>query len=220
MTGMTGALAIAGGTQAYGAIVSVATPAAILPSAYPTTATAFSNWDVNGDGTADFQFAFRQPQGTTGVYWQADIYELATTNLVLGYTSSIVYTGRLEFGAPVAEGNGNTFTRGFGTTSNQLVIGSRYSGTPYGQFQPPNSTGYLGFKFAVGTNTYNGWIQVKTAQGYGLSFVDAAYNDTPNGAINAGQTAVPEPGTIASLAFGSAALAGATWRRKKAAQAV
>ena len=218
-TGLAGAVAIAGGSQAYGAIVNVATPANILPTTFPPTATQSSNWDVNGDGVADFQFAFRQPQGATGVYWQADIYELSTSNLVLGYTASITYTGRLTAGTPVASGGGNTFTTGFGTNGNQLVISSKYSGTNYGQFQAPNSTGYLGFKFVVGANTYNGWIQVKTGQGYGLSFINAAYNNTPNGAINAGQTAaVPEPGTVAAVAFGSAALAGAAWRRKKAAK--
>ena len=212
-------MAIAGGSQAYGAIVSATDPANLLPSAFPTASTASVNWDVNGDGTADFQFQFRQPQGATGTFWQASIFELTPANLVLGYTSSITYAGRLEAGVPVASGGGNTFTHGFGSGSNKLVIASRYGTTNYGQFLPPNSTGFIGFKFAVGANTYNGWIEVKTGVNYGLSFIAAAYNDTPGGAIAAGQgpLAVPEPGTVASLAFGSAALAGAAWKRKKAA---
>jgi hypothetical protein len=211
--GLAGALAIASGSSAYGAIVSANLPTNIFPASFPTGSTTTVSWDVNGDGINDFNFSFRQPESTTGVDWQANIYAFANS-AVLGYVGPYFpYAGRFTNGQAIAAGGGNTFQPGV-AAGTQIIIASIYAGTTYGQFQPPNSTGFIGFQFTVGANTFNGYIQLKTSRSFGIDFISAFYNDTPGGAITAGQ--VPEPGTLALLAFGAVGVAGAIAKRRKA----
>ena len=211
--GLAGALAIASGSSAYGAIVSANLPTDIFPASFPTGSTTTVSWDVNGDGINDFNFSFRQPESTTGIDWQANIYAFANS-AVLGYVGPYFpYAGRFTAGQPIAAGGGNTFQPGV-AAGTQIIIASIYAGTTYGQFQPPNSTGFIGFQFTVGANTFNGYIQLKTSRSFGIDFISAFYNNTPGGAITAGQ--VPEPGTLALLAFGAVGVAGAIAKRRKA----
>jgi hypothetical protein len=212
--GLAGALAIASGSSAYGAIVSASSlPTDIFPATFPTTSTTVVNWDVNGDSVIDFTFSFRQPQ-TAGVDWQANMNAL-TNSAVLGYVGpSFPYAERLINGQAVAPSGTNVFVAGLASPGKQVIISSIFASTPYGQFQPPNSTGFIGFQFTVGANTFNGYIQLKVGRSFGIDFISAFYNNTPGGAITAGQ--VPEPGTLALLAFGAVGVVGAIAKRRKA----
>jgi hypothetical protein len=49
--------------------------------------------------------------------------------------------------------------------------------------------GFIGFKFIVGANTHYGWARIQVAADASSMIIkDYAYNSTPDGAINAGQT--------------------------------
>ena len=93
--GLVGALAIAGGTTAYGDIIVVATPADFTVA--PGTASVSVNWDVNGDSVVDFVFNYRYPNSATGpaVIWQANINPFtgsAATNGTVGYQGCAYFT--------------------------------------------------------------------------------------------------------------------------------
>ena len=141
--GLAGAVAIASGTSAYGSIVQVATPAdltntpggggAIPGFASFTGTSAF--WDVNSDGTNDFLFYNRYPNtaaGSYGVVWQLGFgpatAALATTNGVVGYQGAFVrYASAFGTGTPVNAASAFS-------TSQQVVLGSRYSYGPNGVY--------------------------------------------------------------------------------------
>jgi hypothetical protein len=72
--------------------------------------------------------------------------------------------------------------------------------------------GIVGFKFFDGTNTYFGWGRLSKGASATTAgtWVDFAYENTPNTGILAG--AVPAPGSVALLALGALGMAG---RRRK-----
>lgn len=234
MTGITGALALAGGSQAYASVVNVATPAnltntagggTVLPDSSAMTGT-YTYWDVNGDGINDFLFEDRYPNtdplSDKGVIWQLRMQPattaLASSNNVIGYGTSATFKYATSLNAGVTIGAGGAFSGGATT----LVLGSQYTygGTPsyYGGFayaKPPGTNAYAGFRFAAGGSTYYGWVQLSVSAGK-ISFVNAAYDDAPDTAITAGALAVPEPGSMAALAVGAAAVLGAVAKRRLA----
>lgn len=220
--GLAGAMAIAGGTNAYGAIVNVQPPSNLTTTAGTATGPT-TTWDVNKDGTADFTFSIRYPNGT-GVAWQ-DNMQGAAGNSVLGYGSAATY----RYGSAFSLGTTIGPTPPTGTaysTALQTIMGSVYNGVPYGGFAYNGAPGtgsvsagnlsYAGFSFVSGGNTYYGWLRMSANAG-NMTFVSAAYNNTPGATIAAGATAVPEPGTLAGLAMGAAALGGVAWRRRRQA---
>ena len=220
-TGLAGAIAIAGGTNAYGAVVNVTPPSNLTTTAGTATGPS-TTWDVNKDGIADFTFSLRYPNGT-GVAWQ-DNMQGATGNSVLGYGSA---ANAFRYGSAFSLGTTIGTTPPTGTayaTALQTIMGSVYNGVPYGGFAYTGAPGtgsvaagnlsYAGFSFVVGGNTYFGWLRMSVNAG-NMTFVSAAYNNTPGASIMAGATAVPEPGTLAGLAMGAAALGGVAWRRRR-----
>jgi hypothetical protein len=77
-------------------------------------------------------------------------------------------------------------------------------------------TGYVGFRFNDGGGFQYGWARIKMDSGAPLNnftLVSYAYGDlgTP---VVAGQTAVPEPGSLGLLAIGAAGVL--LWRRQRA----
>lgn len=225
--GVTGAMALAAGTTAYANIVTVATPTDFVVA--PNTNTVGPvNWDVNGDGTIDFQFTYRFPNTATGsgVIWQARMDPAtgtSATNGVLGYQGNFVryaeaFTLGTTFGATPPP---NTPAVSFSTTS-FVVLGSRYlsNNVPsyYGGFAtgatPPGTQAFVGFRFNIGANTHFGWLRLSVGPG-SIDFVSAAWENTPNTAIAAG--AVPEPGTLALLSIGAAGVLGTVIRRRRSA---
>ena len=213
-------MTIAGGSQAYGAVVSVAVPPNITSNS--TAGSPITDfWDVNGDGVSDFQLtvgfnATYQAAygGVSGSYVAYNTF--GTTNQVVGYAGSFGnYATRLLNGQAISASSafiyGNYLT----------ILGSRFSGKNYGQFR---TRGFLGFEFMAADGLHYGYLNLVSAVAgstaanlsSSLTFYSAAYETMPNTAITI-PSAVPEPSSLAALAFAGAGLAGAAaYRRKKA----
>lgn len=213
---LAGAAALAAGTNAYATIQPLPLPANINPTSFPTSGPLVVAWNVDGDAQAEFSFSFSQPQNAGALDWQATATGIAGANAsILGYfgAGGYIFGQRLPLYAAVAASGGNSFLSGV-----SLTLASRFGGVDYGAFAGGNSTGYLGFSFANGGNTFFGYLQFTTSRSNGIQFIGAAYNDVPGGAILAGQpTPIPEPATLAALAFGMAGLGVAARRRARAA---
>jgi PEP-CTERM motif len=215
--GLFGALAIAGGSSAYGAVVTVTPPATLAPASLPQTTNISRTFDLNSDGTTDFTFQFRQPQ-SSGFDWQATIVP-ATGDFTFGqYGLAIgeIYVQRYLAGELI--GNTPPTHTGAvpaGPTTN--VFASKYGANRDGQVLPPNSRGFVGLKLTAGANTFYGYIELQVTRSTGagspgIQFFSAAYDNTSLTPIAAG--AVPEPGTLAMLAFGGATVLAAGARRR------
>lgn len=233
--GLSGAIAFAGSTQAYGAVVNLTLPTNI-PGHAPSTAgttreyynaetgvtstttTANPGYDLNlgyfnGSATAPNEFF-------TGVYVNGG-------GIVSYYASNATnYAYGVALGKTIGTG-GNYATFGQ-KTGYYSILSLTYNGTAYAIMQPGTSY-YLGFQFTAADGMkHDGWLQLESdayasaANPGGFKFLAGAYNTTPDaqgGIIAAGQTAVPEPGTLSSLAVGAAALGGLGLKRRRSARA-
>ncbi len=198
-SGLAGAAALAAASGAYAAIV----PAASLPPITLTGAPATINatpWDIDGDGFDDLLMLVANQSGPfTNTTWSSQVAMLGN--------SAVAYIG--FFGAPYAyslpagvDVGSQPFDPGFGAYG-QVILGSDYGGSLYGQFVGAGELGYLGIRFTNGTGDHFAWALVRSTMGASLEVLGAYYNDTPLGAIQTGQ--IPAPGTLAALAFGAAA---------------
>ncbi len=213
--GLAGAAALAAGTEAYGSVVSVAAPTNFVPASGTTNPANTRPWDVNSDGTADFELFFQQ--SSTNGNWVSGIYGYggAGINCASGYAGPYVtYVYRLGTGAMIGPA-----TPFYQATGYVAVFASKFSGVLYGQWSAPNTTGYVGFEFTATDGIHFGYFKVTTnrfqnaANPGGQVFAEAFYETTPNTPI----TIVPEPSSLAALALGSALLGGVALRRRKGA---
>ena len=220
LNGLAGAAAVAGATQGYAAIVSIPLPTNITGNnpANTSTTPVRRTIDIDGNGTADLQLAYRS--FTTGAYaiQQSFVYAY-TTGAVAGsaFSATAFYAYELGLGTtPAASsfGNAGTYLSHLATQVNANAYGFWYLG----------DKGYVAFSFLnTKTNQTNyGYIQLETdayasaANPGGLRFFSAAYDNTgAQIAMGAAPTVVPEPGTLAALAFGGLGLGAAAYRRRK-----
>lgn len=216
--GLVGALAIAGGSAAYGNVVVVTPPPTLAPPTVPLPETTTSQgvsefWDVNNDGIDDFQFTFRQPQTAGSLDWQANVF--AQTGVTFGALgTTFFYVQRFNAGDTIGP-SPNVIP-----TAQQGILASRFATTSYGNFLSPNSRGFMGFQFTTMAGSFFGYLELKATKAPaggqpGIQFFSAAYDNTPLTPIMAGATAVPEPGTLAMLAFGAAGVLTVQQRRKR-----
>ena len=241
LTGLAGAAAMAGASQAYGAVVNVTLPTNIVGTAPSAAGTAINrSIDLNGDGQRDVYIRYR------------DIAEPATANttggtLLLSYiymgTSTAqggVYGGQIATGGTpaystyafsLAQGTSVGSSGVFYQTSGYLShLVTNYKGTNYGFTDYLGKAGVaenVGFKFLTSTGqTDYGYIQLATdpyvsaANPGGIKFLGLAYDNSGAAiTIPAIPAGVPEPGTLAALAVGAAAVAGVGLKRRRAAAA-
>ena len=224
-TGLAGALALAGGSQAYGSIVFSATPANIVPTSGTFGPYGFS-LDVDHNGTKDVGVFFYQT--STDGTWISGFNGLDNGGGVglaapIGYVNPAFgysYVSRLGVGYTV---NANSAFYQNGTYVNRLA--SRFNGAFYGQFTTQGGTplnGWVGFEFTAPDGLHFGALNLTVApytdaaDPGGIEFGTLEYQSIPGAPLTI--TDVPEPGTLAALAFGVAGTGVALRRRAKAAR--
>lgn len=217
-TGLAGAIAIAGASQSYGSVVVVATPANFTPTSGVTASGSIATWDVNNDKTIDFGFGFSQAS-TTGNFFTG-MYGIGGTGVAAGvgtYGAYGFYLSRLAAGDTV--GSTSAFGQNAGYYS---VLASRFSGSFYGNFVSSTGVtqaGWVGFEFTAADGLHYGAIDLavnryqSAASPGGFQFLGAEYQTVSGQALTI--TAVPEPTSLAALAFGAVGAAGVALRRRK-----
>ncbi len=202
---------------AGGAALASATPAnaAVIHYGGPTLDTAGSSFNLDLDGDLTTDFTFQSGAGDSTAMIEAFV------NFPAGGV-----TGPLTLGTPV------NATTTFATSSPYKLAKAfvdsagvvTSSSGPYAI--APNQ--YMGLTFDIGGVAHYGWARLElygtgTPEANGLlaqgqldiRLMEYAYETNNRGAIAAGQTAVPEPSTLALFALGAAGIA--AMRRRKAA---
>jgi hypothetical protein len=232
MTGMAGAVALAGASQAYGTIINVAAPTDIPGNAPNTAGTTREFWDVDtgqttstrSTGGDSIEFAYLNSSTYTESF--TGLYVFGGKPVAYYASNGVTYPYPLAKGTTIGTGGPYSF---YQTSGKLSFLAFSYGGNFYG-FNSQNSLEYVGFDFTSTDGlVHDGWVELESISNDGtdldggLTFVGAAYNSVPDssgGTITAGQSgtnAVPEPGTLAALAVGAVGLAGAGLRRRRRA---
>ena len=176
-------------------------------------------WDVDNDGTFDFELRHGSTLGTSHF---AIFNILSGAGFVQNPLNSTSYgIQKLPGGYVLSAGITNY---AFGTTpkasnivtdNGSLSLWVGQSGWEIGD------TGYFGFRFTNAGGVHYGWGELTftgSPSGAGFTLNEAWYNDVVGESIIVGATAVPEPETVAlglgALALGAAGLR--RWRKSKA----
>jgi len=223
-TGLAGAAALAGVTQAYGAVVVRPIPANIAgkdPTTTTSSTTTQRNIDVDGNGTTDIRVGYRSFTVSGYVIQQSFVQSLTGKTLAYGPvgSNSQYYAYRLAAGDIIP----GSFPLGQNATF-LTHVATNIDGSDYGLTGPNawylGNRGFVGFNFTNASGQLvNGYVEMQTnawagAGTIGVQFFSLGYESTPGQSIAAG--AVPEPSTLAALAFGGAGLAAMAYRRRKA----
>ena len=189
-------------------------PSTTVPVSPPSSSNSSDTWDVDGDGTPDFDLR-RQTSS-------ASVTELGATRFVFA-SPGVPFKcfAKLSAGFTVgATMPGFTF---FSNINKSITITKRSDiGMDAGVNGWANGDiGYFGFKFSNTSGIHYGWGQIDIKStgsfsyvGQGYTFTEAYYNDTPDASIKVGDTgaaSVPEidpasAGSVLALVMGSLAM--------------
>lgn len=228
---------------ADGAIVQSATLGGGLRAPFNSSA----DWDVDGDGTSDFRlfgasviytttfFTFPVPtvSGGTTIVMSTNTFPVATISI--GSMNELnggrfvaplaaVSDGIAKLPSGILVGPTMTNYKFFPNAQTAITMtsyGSVGADASQGGWSVP-TTGFFGFRFTSGPDTYYGWgVMTLDGQfGGGFRIDEAYYESTPGAAITVGT--IPEPRQVATglaaLALGAAGVR--RWRRTRAARQV
>jgi len=163
-------------------------------------------WDVDGVGGASA--AFSVENFTTGATAdKAFLHELSPGRFVSPVNAPADTIARMATTDLVGSNLGAAFKFFTVAQDDITVTASAAIGSDLDGYWTMGQTGYFGFKFTDGANTYYGWGELQIAPansavpGQGFTITRAYYNDTPGGSIRVGDTgngpAVPEPSACA-----------------------
>jgi hypothetical protein len=219
LTGLAGAAALAGASQAYGTVVVRPTPANIVghdPGSTTSSATTTRLIDVDGNGTNDLQIRYRS--FTSGAYQLQQMFVFSNTGKTAAYGP--VGPQSQYYAYDLAAGDAIPGANVFGQNAMYLTqVVTNVNGSDYAIWTT-GERAFIGFSFTNAASQLDfGYVEVEMdAFGSavnptgGVRFFSLAYENS-GGPINAG--AVPEPTTLAALAFGGFGLAAAAFRRRK-----
>jgi hypothetical protein len=196
----------------------------------PPASSGSNSWDVDGDGTDDFNLMNIDSS-------VAQLTELGAAQFVAPSSRTNRGFAKLSLGFDV----GGLMTGGFKFLSNtqqsiRMTNNGSIGGNVGGQGWAIGDIGYFGFKFSSTSGVHYGWGQINIhgttggfAAGQGYTLTEAYYNTTPDASIQVGDTggspsSVPEidpasAGSVLSLVMGSLAmLERRRLRRAKAAE--
>lgn len=218
LTGLAGAAAIAGASQTYGTIVFVNLPANVIgndPAATTDPNPTRRFVDLDGNGTNDIQIAYRSFNGGGNYIQQSFVSSMSGQTAAFGPVGSQNQFYAYELGAGDAIPGANSFGQ---HPTNLTHIITYVNGKTFGLWQM-GDRGFVGFRFTdLNGQVDYGYIELETdpfvdaKNPGGLQFFRIAYENS-GGPIAAG--AVPEPSSLAALAFGGAGLAAAALLRRK-----
>ncbi len=198
--------------------------AAIVHNTTPINLDVFTSpiteWDVDGDGNSDFLFSVSTDSyidiESVGGRLGRGFVQLTGANQpeVENLSSGFVVGPTLAAGYQFSPYD---LARTILTTTTTSVFGVENGFS--------NGSQFLGFRFETGTgDTLYGWAEftINAGEGVGTVVVNQwAYNDTPDGSIEVGQTeddapSTPEPSSgLALLAMGAAGVY--RWRKNRKA---
>jgi len=193
----------------------------------PPSSIGVNSWDVDGDGTNDFQLRHATSSGSSRT---ASLTELGPARFVSRVAPRFAPFVKLNAGFNVGGSlvAGYQFVNGaydINITSDGVIAINAFDGG-----WAIGDTGYFGFKFSNTSGVHYGWGQASitgTPTGQGYTLTEAYYESDDGDSItvgNRGITAVPEidpasAGSVLSLVMGSLAmLERRRLRRAKAAE--
>ena len=228
-------LAVASGAAA--AFTGVAAPqsaeAGIVQSTTlpmsPPASIGVNSWDVDGDGTNDFQLRYATSSGSSKTAYLTMLGPARFVGKVVSITPRFakLNAGFNVGGSLVADYKFFSSAQSISITGDGFIAPNpELGGWAIGNI------GYFGFKFSNTSGVHYGWGQMSitgTPTGQGYTLTEAYYNDTPGASIKVGDTggspsSVPEidpasAGSVLSLVMGSLAmLERRRLRRAKAAE--
>jgi hypothetical protein len=210
---------------------SATAQAAVVPSLTvgsgitPPASVGSFYWDVDGDSIADFRLlhgSLSEVSINEANFDDANGGRLVGERIVTAYGSSVRGDAIKKLTAGFIVG-ANMPGFDFGTspqTSVTMTSSGNIGNDAAAQGWSFGDTGYFGFKFTSGPDTFYGWGVLSITGspiGQGFIITEAYYENTPGLSIEVGSlTSIPEPASAAAL-LGLGAAGIAAWRRRRPA---
>lgn len=204
---------LAAGAMAAGAAHAAPTPSPNAPASFttPDNSQQTVGFDMDGDGTDDFEFSVSAEDDCT------DNRPGLVNLLLLDESSVAMATDGFGYAANVAPGATVPGSLDFPdfTSSQNYLLGCDNNQEEFSV----GEAGFLGVQFESGGNTHNGYIQVEFGEGSIITnILEACYEDVPGAPILVGAcntSPIPVNGVVIPLTLSLLAMGGLALRRRR-----